>query len=239
MKKTILLLQLALIAGITQVAAQARRTDLQVKLVSPADDAEVKFDEPFEVEFHVKNLGPDLVLTGDTIAVQYSGMPAPSGLIIGQDMNVGDSVILGETITVSKVPSNPFTICATANVYSTINIDPDLSNNEHCNLVYFSNGSTGIGELAFSETIPVSALKAYPNPANDLVRFDYKVKEAGSVELMIKDMTGKITIHTDLGKKNAGDNDISADISSLVPGMYFIDIIESHAKGRGKLLIQR
>ncbi len=239
MKKTILLIHFALAAGITNISAQGRSIDLETHLVSPVDDTTITLNQQFDLEFYFKNLGPDPIIAGDTLVFMFSGMTNYAGLLIGATKNVNDTLHFKTIIGVATTPTNPFNFCVTGQIYDAIHTDPDLTNNEQCNLVYFTNGSTGVPDLVASETTAVSAVEIYPNPANDLIRFNYKVKEHGNLTMAITDMSGRKLIHAGLGKKNAGDDNISADVSSLAPGMYFIEIIESHAKGRGKLLIQR
>ncbi len=239
MKKTILLCQLALLAGITHISAQGRRIDLETNLVSPVDDETIVLNQPFDLEFYFKNLGPDPIMAGDTLVLLFSGMPNYAGFLIGATKNVNDTIHFKTTITVTTTPSNPFNFCVRGQIYDAIHTDPDPTNNEKCNLVYFTDGSTGVADLVSSESIPVSSVVIYPNPANDQIRLNYKVKEHGDVTMTIIDMSGRKVMHVGLGMKKAGNTKIDADVSTLTPGMYLVEINEIHAKGRGRLLIRR
>ncbi len=239
MKKAILLLQLALATGATHISAQSRSIDLETNLVSPAEDATIPLNQPFDLEFYFKNLGPDPILPGDTLAFQFSGMGNYAGIVIGTTKNVNDTIHFKTTLSVAQSPSNPFSFCTRGLIYSSVHTDSDPSNNEKCHIVYFTGGSTNVPDLVLSETTPVTAVEIYPNPATDIIRLNYQVKQQGNITLTITDVSGRKLMHTDLGKKNAGDNNMSTDVSALPSGMYFIEITESHSKGRGKLLIQR
>ncbi len=240
MKKTTLLLQLALALGIGHASAQIRNVDLETHLVSPADGAIIKLGESFDLEFYFKNLGPDAILAGDTLAYNFSGLGNNFlGRIIGTTKNINDTIHFKESITVSSSPASLFNFCVRGLMYSNSIAGNDPMNDEECHTINFSNGSTSVEELVLSESKPVSPINIYPNPASDQIRFNYTVKELGNVAMTITDMSGRNVMHIDLGKKNAGDNDINANVSTLVPGMYFVEINETHAKGRGKLLIQR
>ncbi len=242
MKKAILLVQLAVVAGITHVAAQQRVYDLETIIVSPANNATIKLDESFETEFYFKNLGPDPVLANDTLVIQFNdGTSNAQGYLVGKILNAGDTVGFKFSVTASSTPtpSNPFDYCINGIIYSTFNdLDYDITNNRECISLNFKEESTGIAEL-LSEKTPASAVNIYPNPADDMIRLNYKVKEQGNVAMTITDMSGRTVVHTGLGCKNVGDTEISTDVSGLAPGMYFVEITESHAKGRGRLLIQR
>ncbi len=238
MKKTILLSLLAMVLGITYVAAQARTFDLETHLVTPSGTDTIELGKPFDIVYYFKNLGPDPIMKGDTLAVQFSGISDPLGFIFGKTLNVNDTVMGAINITVGSAISSPFNFCFAGLVFTLIHTDADPTNNEECNYVYVKTATNSVAELV-NETTLVSVVETYPNPANDLVRFDYKIKESGNVALTITDMSGRKVIHADLGKKNAGDDQISADVSGLVPGLYFVEINETNAKGRGRILIQR
>ncbi len=239
MKNKIVLLLLALVTGITHATAQDRIYDLEINIVTPDDQATFTLNEPFDLEFYFKNLGPDTIVADDTLLVQFSGMTSPQTYLIGKILNpYADTIHFKTSLTVSATNANPVNFCVIGQIHSSINKDNDFTNNSQCRMLYFEEKITGIAELA-AQTASVSELDIYPNPATDLVRINYKVKEQGNVALTITDMSGRKLMQTDLGKKNSGDNNISTDISTLPSGIYFIEITETHSKSRGRLLIQR
>ncbi len=239
MKRTILLLLLAVITGIAHISAQYRIYNLETTIVTPDDQEIFTLNEPFDLEFYFKNLGPDSIIADDTLLVQFSGMLSPQTYIVGKTLNpYADTIHFKTSVTVSATNANPINFCVIGQIRSSINADYDFANNSQCRILYFEEKTTGAAELV-AGTTSLSAIQIYPNPATDLVRFNYTVKEYGSIILVITDMNGRKIMQTDFSPKNAGDSNISADISTLPPGMYFVEIIESHAKGSGRFLIHR
>ncbi len=238
MKKASLLFLLVLVTCITHVTAQDRIYNLEAIIVAPDDQATLTLNEPFDLEFYFKNLGPDSIIADDTLLVQFSGMATPDTYLVGRTLNpYADTIHFKTSVTVSAANANPVNFCVIGQIKNPINIDYDFANNSQCRMLYFEKEVTGIAEQP--KTIPISALEIYPNPANDILRLSYKVKEPRNAAMTITDMSGRTVMHIDLSRKNVGDDNISTDVSGLTPGMYFVEINESHAKGRGRLLIKR
>ena len=59
-----------------------------------------------------------------------------------------------------------------------------------------------------------------PNPANNTTTINYSVKSNANVNLTLTDMTGKVVMTLNEGRRAAGDYKITLDASTLAGGMY-------------------
>ncbi len=236
--KNIVILLLTLLTAITHTTAQDRIYDLELTLISPDDQATLKRNEPFDLEFYFKNLGPDSIMSTDTLLLQYSGMTSPQAYPVGKTLNPHtDTLHFKTTITPSDTVANPVNFCVIGQIKTTIDKDDDFTNNSQCSMLHFEEEpTTGIPDL-LSGAPHVSTLEIYPNPATDIVHLNYKANAEENTTLAITDMSGRKLIHTNLGTKNTGT--ITTDVSTLPPGLYLIEITGHHSKSINKLLIQR
>jgi hypothetical protein len=80
---------------------------------------------------------------------------------------------------------------------------------------------------------------AYPNPAQNIVNFQYYVEEASYVRLSILDLTGReITTVVDEFQE-AGEYDLSVETTGLTNGVYVYTLETSQGKESKRLLIMK
>jgi hypothetical protein len=72
-------------------------------------------------------------------------------------------------------------------------------------------------------------IKVFPNPSNDILYFTTGQDEFQSCHLMIKDMTGHLVMETYTGERQI-------NISTLVPGMYSLQIQSGNRVGLAKVI---
>lgn len=219
--------------------SQTRTVDMEVTLVEPVQNSVLTINQPFNVKINFKNLGPDPVQGGDTLIFTHSGMSQAIAFIIpaGQTIPVNFSYPYSTSFTITSAPSGPVEFCALGILSRGVIVDPDTSNNRSCNTVTF-NGTTGVGEIIGFESEVVANLDLYPNPASDLVRLKYSRQGHGSVSIAITDVAGRIALNQVLGVKSLRGDEITIDVSSLTPGMYFVEVVEGSKKARGKIMVR-
>ncbi|MDD2387211.1 MAG: PKD domain-containing protein [Bacteroidales bacterium] len=80
-------------------------------------------------------------------------------------------------------------------------------------------------------------IEIYPNPAADYIYINTGNLDCGKdIHLQFIDQTGRIILSYDT---KAGYNDISININSYPPGLYFVNMIVGHNKITKKILINR
>ncbi len=70
----------------------------------------------------------------------------------------------------------------------------------------------------------VQNAKVFPNPASSTVAFMYELNQASNVVINITDITGKIISNVFNGADAKGIHTVTADVSYLANGMYFMQI---------------
>ena len=63
-----------------------------------------------------------------------------------------------------------------------------------------------------------------PNPGSNVVNLDFNLKESGLYSLKITNYTGNIVKQQNLGYLESGSNDLTIQISDLIPGAYYINM---------------
>lgn len=68
------------------------------------------------------------------------------------------------------------------------------------------------------------ALKVYPNPAMDNLNFDFNLDKAANAVVRVTDVAGRTVMTQDLGKVKSGDHKFSINVSSLIKGLYMVEV---------------
>jgi hypothetical protein len=78
--------------------------------------------------------------------------------------------------------------------------------------------------VGISETGTLAGFSLYPNPANDFVTAEFESDAAGSAEIRITDMSGKL-IGLSLSEiEAAGLQSIKIDVSDFQTGLYIVSV---------------
>ncbi len=77
-------------------------------------------------------------------------------------------------------------------------------------------------EVAMKLHTQTTALKVYPNPAHHQLTVDYVLEISGTAQLRIIDMAGKTIQELPL---SVNVDELQFDVSDLVPGMYFVQLM--------------
>lgn len=239
----------ALLALNKTSSAQQREVDLQLILDAPTDKSTYQMTEPIPFTVSVKNNGPDNLVPGDTL---FLLLPDNSVQLIF----LAESIDNEET---AEIVSTQFNLLV--NTTTTVDVcvllfddpsqqielgglpaaisytDPDSTNNMTCNEITIESEPTSIATL---EQVS-DALSLYPNPASSLVRVPLSKMPAGTFNITVRDIAGKIQVMPSTYDVNLPDSEQYAelDVSHLSEGLYLIEL--SHDKNRqiGKLVIAR
>lgn len=78
---------------------------------------------------------------------------------------------------------------------------------------------------------------AYPNPANDILHWEYNTLQQGDASIQISDMTGKIISHESVSL-NEGLNQHSIDISKFSKGIYVLTFSNAEGTLQSRIIIE-
>jgi endonuclease I len=92
----------------------------------------------------------------------------------------------------------------------------------------------GIEDMAQNH---LTSTEIFPNPA--IERFSVNDIDAESVEVYVTDLNGRLILSENFGNLFPGSNQISMDISSLNPGIYFVRLQSGSKQDVKKLVINR
>ncbi len=96
------------------------------------------------------------------------------------------------------------------------------------------NGASYAGPTLGVESLnlsgPLAVMSAYPNPFSNNVNFRYKLTTAGSVTIMVTDMTGRLVRVIQEGTKQVGDYTSQWSGDNLAPGNYIAQLMVSDQK---------
>jgi hypothetical protein len=79
----------------------------------------------------------------------------------------------------------------------------------------------------------------YPNPANDFVTINFTAKNAGSVSVVISDLSGRVIMNTASSKLVAGKNSLTINTETLSSGMYFVSLSDGKSQQSFKVTISK
>ncbi len=79
----------------------------------------------------------------------------------------------------------------------------------------------------------------YPNPFTNFSRITYHLSQPSEVELILRDITGRIVDRIRLGQQPAGSNECLLDGSSLEPGQYFYTLSAGSFTKTRKMTVSR
>jgi hypothetical protein len=99
----------------------------------------------------------------------------------------------------------------------------------------FSNNSNGTwiselsgpkdGPIGTGDPDPMSAIRAYPNPASDFINFQFEMEEAAVVRIEILNIEGKVVKILAQDKVKSGLNRLTFGTTALIPGAYIVQIV--------------
>lgn len=244
MKKILLLV--AVIAASFSLNAQ-RTVDMETTLNQPADGSTVRAGVPFTVQYVLKNNGPDVIKTSDTLFIWYyindvnqAGLRQVFTLV--NDLEKDSSV----TFTRPGIQFNNNQAAGAREfcVYGTvINRSADAAidtsrattnnNNRACSNLTLT---VGLGDELTAKKLNANA---YPNPMSSVGVISYTTEVSSDVSVKIFDMAGRQVLNVFEGKQDAGDHTETFNVSELKDGVYFYQIKAGDISTTNKLIIKK
>ena len=193
--------------------------------------------------WRIKNLGPDELLPGDTLAVR-TGFDTvvyyvfPTGKSLKKDSMISIVPVNNNTglqVPIALKPLPSISTSATDTVYiwcdsvyanagnaNTAVTDPLASDNIICDTVRITYWLTGIN----SHAEELNIMRIYPNPASGILNITTTLStEMADVHITMRDLTGRVVYHKALGKRLPGVLSDKIDVSILPHGMYIGELV--------------
>jgi Secretion system C-terminal sorting domain len=151
----------------------------------------------------------------------YDDSTSPGPSIGPLELNAAQTVVLYSYL----LAGNP---AAPGNAVFNLNNPPPTLNGTPSNgTVYrFAQVVTGINE---NEQV-FGSVGLFPNPANENTHLVYTVKNAGHVQIEIKDMQGRIVSNEQVGNQSTGTYNHQINTANLASGIYFITLVSGEQK---------
>ncbi len=228
----------------TSIQAQQRECDMAITLTSPAEAQVIGAFLTFNVTVNITNNGPDDLMVGDTVYYNTPSMFAfdvepfvlaqgiPSGssasVTLTSVQNINENNQDETTDYCVKVLSHP------NDIGSFIDTTGGAMNNTDCNTITLkASNPSAIDELQQDRKLQI-----YPNPAAEKVTLKLTGDLKGEAFVTIRDVSGRIIAHKDLGKINSGTADLQINVADLLPGIYLLELHNEGSKAIGKLVKQ-
>lgn len=90
-----------------------------------------------------------------------------------------------------------------------------------------------------AEAAVTANVKAYPNPAANLVTLEYTLLKAGNVRIELRDKEGALVKVVEEGPKAAGDYSLPVDATPLRDGIYYLTIVSQGQKTAQKVVVAK
>lgn len=94
-------------------------------------------------------------------------------------------------------------------------------------------GTPGLGILDVNGKAKES-LTTYPNPAGDVINFDYNFAKATTASVMVSDITGRVLLTKDFGKNVEGKKTFTLNLGSLNAGNYILEFVTDESRAISK-----
>ena len=189
---------------------------------------------PVKVSFYNGNpdLGGEIVesLTGQTIFETSGPIDAREKGIVEMTFAMPLPVIPGESFVRFYAVVDPL------NEYDEVH---EENNKGWQTLGYDCDNQSGTTNLYdYYSREQFTEMWAWPNPASDYVSLAFNMATANNAMLEIFDMQGKRILMKDLGLIPPGAQEITVDLPSVTPGIYFINLTNNGFRKTRKLMIR-
>lgn len=218
-----------------------RNCNLEVKILTPLPNFSIVNGQNLGVKYILKNLGPDNVIGGDSVFVDWS---IDNALILGSEnlLTFSKGIMKDSILTISYnfTPKN-FTIgtsnlCINSSfINKNINrvIDNNLTNNKSCQTVTIADNNTNISTTKTN----LQSFTLKPNPAKDNVIISLYTEETSLIVIQLLDLKGKLISKTN-HKLEKGLNNISINTTQFSSGIYYFKLIGNNINSTSKLIIE-
>ncbi len=102
---------------------------------------------------------------------------------------------------------------------------------------YVTKDFVGFEEIP-SLTSSTNQLNVYPNPAQQQLHISYEAQKAGSIQVLVFDLAGKLVANY-IYNVNKGQTELDMDLYQLDSGSYIVRLIEGQKQYQTKLIISK
>lgn len=262
MKK--ILTSLALLGLVAFNASAQRTTGVKCVWVGPQQPNEttaftIPCSDSFTIEFIYINEGPEVVLTTDTFfyIAPFTPDERVNYVLTTTPVAVNDTItrvaarVHRNQLRLVDLTSNDWLFPPHANgTYGMFTQCAGFTNTNtppanFLELDEDSEFADGIGVSIDCTTSSVADVKlnkqtlsVYPNPVLDKVNFKFNLSN-GNATARILDIAGRSVMVKDFGKQNAGEKELSIDVSSLNAGMYYVELVNGENRAISKITVQK
>ncbi len=205
----------ALLTICSATYAQTRTVDISSTFIAPAENAALYKGTVDTLKFEVENLGPDNMLTGDSLQVSFVGSEGALGyLFVNGTFQPGQKLIASVTLEIPEEGNiDVISICtAITPLFKDQIIDPDTSNNSDCRLFNIKEKTQTNISFNNSNNMFAPQLMVAPNPAKSFATLSYKDAKIGTASITIQDISGKIIQSQKIDIQHLGDFDLTLDV---------------------------
>lgn len=229
-----------LFAVLSPASAQQRTCDMQVTLLEPAPSAVINAFAQYNLRVNIVNNGPDTLFTGDTLYYNKPTQPlfTYSSYILSQPIHPNSNVTL-TLETLNNINTNQqdetmdyyvYVVSNPLNNGAFIDTTNDANNYDvNANVTFKPCEPTSIHDVEKSK----NALKLYPNPAGAQISFEVDASHT-ALAATINDISGREVLNATFNPK--AKTEYSLDISSLLPGMYIVQLHTDKGIATGKFI---
>lgn len=217
------------------VGAFAQR-DISVTITNPTNGQNIQTQTPFNLNLVVTVVSGTIV-PADTIIYTFNGTNFYGKY--GMTKNQGDTIQFSRSLQYdSTVTSGSKNFCVATAIFvnGSIEQESDTTNNQNCVSVNVQNLSIGNGPVANAAQIS-KTLSIAPNPANNVISFDFAAISNDKVQARVVDITGRTVLVQEFAAYT-GKNDFKLDISGLNSGVYMVELSQDGQSSKGKLIKQ-
>jgi hypothetical protein len=100
------------------------------------------------------------------------------------------------------------------------------------------DGAFEYSEIRIIDNTELSQIKVYPNAITDIVTVDLPVFDDGTATITVLDAHARALLSAQYSV-GAGNNHINCDLSSLMPGMYFLKVTLNKSLSETHRIIKR
>ncbi len=241
MKKILLLV--AVIAASFAVNAQ-RTVDMEVTLDSPKNGDPIRAGQQFDLEFTLKNNGPDDIKAGDSVATfLVLGTTIQTNtanvMVLNQDIKKDSTFKMTRTgFNISGGSSGNLQVCVLAVLNNrsgadTVRDNVPSGNNVSCATTSYS---VGLGDELSAKKLNANA---YPNPVRTTGVISYTLATSSKVSVKLFDIAGREVLNIFEGTQEMGDHTVTYDANELKDGIYFYKLQAGDIMTTDKIVIKK
>lgn len=106
---------------------------------------------------------------------------------------------------------------------------------DHENEIVDSQAFVGIPRV---NTVGSNLVRMYPNPATDHATLEVTMAKAGNVVLRVYDLSGRVVVNENLGKKAEGVFNYTFNCQQLPKGIYLVNVVSGASTATSKLVVK-